>query len=235
LRSNAFGGAASLQRARRCARRRTSGGWHRDRMIPADSWHPQATRARSAMTHCCRSLVSLRGPSTPRDFPHHAVLRAVDPRLFDGVVRHLRQRLYAGRVDARAGTAAEVRAACMRQGPPPWSAALLLAAGGIALAARAPLQSPVATWLWSLAMVGAAAITCTPRKHLWMVAHPGAAADTIDLWLAGTSAHGAAAFASEFARLVAEAARLQEALAAAPPNAAETAPANEDPERMQRA
>jgi hypothetical protein len=88
---------------------------------------------------------------------------------------------------------------------------------------RSLWPSPAAAWVAGLVFVAAAVIACSARKDLWLLAQPGAAAGTLDVWIAGTSTRGATDFAAEFACLVGEAAGLQEMLATAPPPATNAA------------
>jgi hypothetical protein len=160
------------------------------------------------MTHGSRSYVSWRAPRTPADFRHHALVRDADVSVFDLVVRRLRQRLYRGRATTTAGQEFGFRCAILRQGAPVWLSPAVLFTG---VAVISVVGSELAAWMrfgMSLVWVGGAAIACTPRKHVWVVAQPAATEGRIDLWLAGAGVGAGGRFAAEFAHLVSDTAAL---------------------------
>lgn len=156
-------------------------------------------------------------PHEPWDFAHHTVLRDCDARLFDTLVRHLRLRLFDGRLVCRR----DLRAAALRQGPAPRTALAALGAGlvGLVLCAMSAAPGPPPTAklaVASAAFLGVGAfLGAAPRKYISIVSHP-AEGGRVDLWIAGTGTR--AAFAVEFAGFLADARELARAtdIAASP-------------------
>jgi hypothetical protein len=163
-----------------------------------------------------RSHVSWRAPSSPAQFRHHVLLRDVDPRLFDAVVRHLRQRLYHGRVRVAGSDRVGVRVATLRQGAPEWLAPAVLVLGAAALFGFRPDHRALLVAAAGAILLCAVAIASAPRKYAWVVAYACAGDPLIDVWIAAERAAGADRFASEFATLIAETEAMQAAFAAAP-------------------
>jgi hypothetical protein len=186
-----------------------------------------------------RSLAWFRAPSSPVELRHHALVRDADARLFAAVVRHTKQRLYDGPVVSSAG----VQSASLRQGASPRLTGGLVLAGfavfsvllagralgrdhdphardggaiGAAALAAVRQREPVLAIAAAGTLALGAFLACSPRKHLWLAAHPGSRPETIDLWMAGVATGDGAAFATEFEELVADVASLQASLAEAP-------------------
>ena len=166
-------------------------------------------------------------PSAPDQFTHHARVARADARIVPALERDLRQRLYSGNT----GPARGIRSGTFRQGATGRWAAWLCSAGSIGLIAIGLAASPLGRDFRQHARQGgvvraalpapnlerlhgpAALFVCTailgagllagssPRKHVWLVAHP-VAAGRVDVWLAGTASRDPESFAREFASFV---------------------------------
>jgi hypothetical protein len=172
-------------------------------------------------------------PCAPDQFAHHALVAGADVRLIPALERDLRLRLYSGGT----GPTGAIRSGAFRQGAAGKLAAWLCSTGCIGLIAiglaasplgrdsrqlarqggvvRAALSAPeldklnrpVLCFCFTAVLAAGLVAAASPRKHVWLVAHP-VAAGRIDLWIAGTASRDPESFAREFAGFVRRATHL---------------------------